>query len=114
MAQCVAQNKESFSPECKVVVAALKKGAQTAMTALKGMPVFSADDKNLGQVVEVVKGPDGKVQAVQIQVGRFLGIGDKVVVIDANKIQQLADRLKLRLDSDEVRALPQAKKTPQQ
>lgn len=114
VAQCVMQKKESFSPACHTVVAALRKTGQAAMTALKGMPVFSSDDKNLGQVVEVIKGPDGKVQSVQIQVGRFLGIGDKVVVIDANKLQQLADRIKLRLDSDEVRALPQAKKSPQQ
>jgi hypothetical protein len=109
--QCVIQKKESFSPACQTVVAALRETAQAAMAALKGMPVYSADDRNLGQVVEVTRGPDGKVQSVQIQIGRFLGIGDKVVTIDANQLQRLADRIKLRLDSDQVRALPQARRT---
>lgn len=107
--QCAVEKSASFSPTCQTVVAALRQTAQ-AFASLRGMPVFASDDKNLGQVVEVARGPDGKIQSVQVQIGRFLGIGDKVVSIDAAQIEQLADRIKLRLNSDQVRSLPEAKK----
>jgi len=67
-------------------------------------------------VVEAQRSPDGKLQSVQIQVGRFLGIGDKVVTIDGDKLQQLADRIRLSLNGDQVRNLPEARQNqgPQQ
>lgn len=75
---------------------------------MKGMPTFSADGKNLGEVVEVVRGPDGKVQSVHIDAGRFLGIGNRTITIDANRFEQLVDRIRLRLDADAVRSSPEA------
>jgi hypothetical protein len=80
------------------------------LAALKGMPAFSADDRNIGDVVEVVRGPDGKVEAVHIEVGRFLGMGDRTVKIDAGEFQELADRIRLKITGDAVRSLPEATK----
>jgi hypothetical protein len=74
------------------------------------MPVYSSDDKELGRVIEVQRGQDGSVQSIQIQIGRMLGLGDRVVTVGADKIQQLRDRIKLQLDADQVRSLPEAKK----
>jgi hypothetical protein len=76
---------------------------------LRGVPVYSADDENVGQVVEVTRGPDGKVESIQVAVGRWLGIGDRVVTITADDFDQLADRIRLRLAGEEVRAMPEAK-----
>ncbi len=86
-------------------------GATPTQTApgrqgLRGMPVFSSDGKNLGDIVRVERAPDGKIQSVQIQVGRLLGLGEKTITIDGNKIEQLADRIKLMMNSDQVRQLP--------
>ncbi|MBI4725400.1 MAG: PRC-barrel domain-containing protein [Rhodomicrobium sp.] len=107
--ECAEQKAASISPACHTVVAALRQAGQK-IASLRGMPVFSADDKDVGRIVEVQRGPDGKIQSVQIQVGRFLGIGDKVVTVGADKLQELADRIKLRLGADEVRSLPEAKR----
>jgi hypothetical protein len=74
------------------------------------MPAFSADDRSLGDVVEVVRGPDGKVEAVHIEVGRFLGIGDRTVKIDAGAFEELGDRIKLRITGEAVRSLPEVAK----
>jgi hypothetical protein len=74
------------------------------------LPAYSADGKDLGKVVDVVRAPDGKVQSVNIEVGRFLGLGDRVVTIDRNNFEELADRIRLRMNSDAVRALPDARK----
>ncbi len=80
------------------------------MASLKGMPAFSADDRELGDVVDVIRGPDGKIEALHIEVGRFLGIGDRTVKIDADAIEQLDDRIKLKIRGDAVRSLPEATK----
>ncbi len=107
--ECAVQKSASLSPSCQTVVAVLHQAGQK-LGQLRDMPVYSADGKDLGRVVEAVRGPDGKLQAVQIQIGRFLGLGDKVVTIDANQIHELADRIMLRLNGDQVRNLPETKK----
>ena len=107
--QCVMDKAGSLSTACQTVVAGIRQ-ALHGLASLKGMPAFSADGRNLGEVVEVVRGPDGKVQAVHIEVGRFLGIGDRVVTVDTNAFEELADRIKLRISGDGVRSLPEAKR----
>lgn len=111
--QCVMDKAGSLSPACQKVVAGIRKTLR-GLASLKGMPAFSADGKRLGQVVDVVRGPDGKVQEIHIEVGRFLGIGDRTVTIDADEMEELADRIKLRINGDAVRSLPEAKNPSQQ
>jgi hypothetical protein len=110
--QCVLQKKASLSPPCATIVTLLGQRVQAKVQELMaqvGMPVYSSDDKALGQVAQVVKGPDGKVQSIQVDIGRILGIGSKVVSITPDKFQQLA-AIKLRLSDAEIRTLPEAKK----
>jgi len=107
--ECAEQKSASISPACHTVVAALRHAGQK-LANLKGMAVFSSDNKDLGRIVEVTRAPDGKIQSVQIQIGRFLGLGDKVVTVDAGQLDQLANEIRLRLNSDQVRSLPEAKK----
>jgi hypothetical protein len=76
---------------------------------LRGLPAFSSDGKDLGQVVKVERAPDGKIQSVQLQVGRLLGLGEKTVTIEGNKIEQLADRVRVMMNSDQIRTLPDTK-----
>jgi hypothetical protein len=76
---------------------------------LRGLPAFSSDGKDLGQIVKVERTPDGKIQSVQLQVGRLLGLGEKTVTIDGSKIEQLADRVRVMMDSDQIRTLPDTK-----
>jgi hypothetical protein len=106
---CAEQKSAAISPACHAVVIALRTVGQK-ITHLKDMPVYSSDDKELGRVIEVMRGPDGKVQSVQIQIGRLLGLGDRVVSIGADKLQELQDRIKLQMNSDQVRSLPEAKR----
>jgi hypothetical protein len=107
--ECVVQKSAFISPACHTIVTTLRDVGQKAWK-LRDMPVFSSDDKDIGRVVQVIQGPDGKLQSVQIQVGRFLGIGDKVVTITADQLQNLGDRVRLKLGADQLRSLPEAKK----
>ncbi len=106
--QCAVQKSASLPQECQTVVAAVQQIGQR-IRELRDMPVYSSDSKDVGRVIQAVRGPDGKLQSIQIQVGRFLGLGDKVVTIPADQIHEMADRLMLQLNSDQVRDLPEAK-----
>jgi hypothetical protein len=107
--ECAEQKSASISPACHTMVVALRHAGQK-LASLKGVTVFSSDGRDVGQVVEAVRGPDGKIQSVQIQIGRLLGIGDKVVAIDAGSLQEIGDRIRLKLDAGQLRSLPEAKR----
>jgi hypothetical protein len=109
--QCIMQNRASLSQPCQTVMDTLRDAYQ-GLAALRGRPVVSADGKELGQVVEVNKTPDGKIQSIEIHIGRWLGLGDKVVTISADKFEQLADQIRLRLRGDEVSSMPDATQKP--
>lgn len=57
----------------------------------------------------MIRGADGKVQSIQVDIGRFLGLGIKVATISAEKIEQ-ATGIKVHLTDTEIRSLPEAKK----
>jgi len=109
--QCIAQKKDSLSPPCETIVTALGQRLQKVqdLTARVGMPVYGPDDKSVGQVAEVIRGPDGKVQSIEVDIGRLLGLGSKVVAISADKVERVAG-IKVHLSDSELRSLPEAKK----
>jgi len=107
--RCVMEKGPALSPSCKTVIAGIRKTLQ-GLASLKGLPVYSSDNEDLGRVVEVVRGADGKVQAVRVEVGRFLGVGERTITIDAKSLEQLVDRVRLRISGEAVRSSPEAKK----
>jgi hypothetical protein len=109
--QCVMEKRASLSQPCQTVINDLQQAYQ-GLAALRGQTVHSSDGKELGQVVEVNKGPDGKIQSIQLELGRWLGLGSKAVTITADKFEQLADRIRLHLRGDEVQSMPDASQKP--
>jgi len=109
--QCVMEKRTSLSQPCQTVISDLRQAYQ-GLAALRGLPVHGSDDKELGQVVEVNKGPDGTIQSIQLELGRWLGLGSKAVTITADKFEQLADRIKLRLRGEDVQSMPDATQKP--
>ena len=109
--QCVLEKRASLSQPCQTVINALQQAYQ-GLAALRGRPVVSSDGKELGQVVEVNKDPDGKVHSIQIDVGRWLGLGSKVITINTDKFEHLADQVRLRLRGEEVQSLPDDAQKP--
>lgn len=63
--------------------ATLQMTEATAISAgdLTGRAVYDAADNNVGEVNDVILGKDGKIDAVVIDVGGFLGIGEKPVAL---------------------------------
>jgi hypothetical protein len=84
---------------------------QTApkVNPLVGLAVFSSDGSKLGNVHSVNAEPDGKVKAIHIKTGGFLGIGGKLVAIPEGKFTRSGENIQLGLTSDEVSKLPEVK-----
>lgn len=58
---------------------------------LVGTTVYGAEDANVGEVGDVVLSQDGKVDAVIIDVGGFLGVGEKEVAVGMDNLAFMTD-----------------------
>lgn len=58
---------------------------------LVGTTVYGANDENVGEIGDIVLSQDGKVESVIIDVGGFLGMGEKEVAIGMDNLSFLAD-----------------------
>jgi hypothetical protein len=56
-----------------------------------GTTLYSADNQNVGDVAEVIMTNDGKIDAVIVDVGGFLGIGAKQVALNFSDLDFRAD-----------------------
>lgn len=58
---------------------------------LVGTTVYGAEDANVGEIGDVVLNTDGKVDAVIIDVGGFLGMGEKEVAVGMDNLSFMQD-----------------------
>jgi hypothetical protein len=79
-------------------------------TSLSTAAVRNTNGEALGEVRSVVVGPDGKAQAVIVEVGGFLNVGERAVSIEAKRFTYLKDRNILvgALEKAEVEKMPTA------
>jgi PRC-barrel domain protein len=87
-----------------------KAAASTAIGDLVGLTAKSSDGANLGTVYGVTMAPGGKVTAIGLKVGGFLGFGGHMVIIPDGKFNRVGDTVQINMTSDEVHKLPEAKK----
>ncbi len=59
---------------------------------LVGTTVYGADDANVGEIGDVGITQDGKADAVIIDVGGFLGMGEKEVAVGMDKLAFMTDK----------------------
>lgn len=58
---------------------------------LMGTTVYGAEDANVGEIGDVVLTQDGKVDAVVVDVGGFLGVGEKPVAVGMDNLVFMTD-----------------------
>jgi ribosomal 30S subunit maturation factor RimM len=88
--------------------------AVTQMTSddLEGTRVYGTNDEDVGEIDSLVVGDDGKISKVIIDVGGFLGIGEKPVAVTFDELEVLqqsdGDDLRIYIDSteDKLETLP--------
>lgn len=78
---------------------AIDKSTLTEMPAadirakeMVGTTVYGADDANVGEIGDVVLAGDGKVDAYIIDVGGFLGVGEKEVAVSGDNLAFMIDK----------------------
>lgn len=59
---------------------------------LVGTTVYGADDANIGEIGDVVMSQDGKVDAIVLDVGGFLGVGEKEVAVGMDNLSFMTDK----------------------
>ncbi len=81
----------------------------TQMTSdqLEGATVYGANDESVGEIDRLVLGDDGKVTHVVVNVGGFLGLGEKPVAVTFDELQILreqgGDDVRIYIDSTQER-----------
>ncbi|TPJ14367.1 PRC-barrel domain containing protein [Mesorhizobium sp. B2-7-3] len=78
---------------------------------LVGTTVYGANDANVGEIGDVVLTKDGKVDAVIVDVGGFLGMGEKEVAVGMDKLSFMKDQngnkyLYTNFTKDQLKAQP--------
>jgi sporulation protein YlmC with PRC-barrel domain len=102
--------RPSTEPKRPVAGPADKSATAPKANPLIGLAVFSSDGSRLGTVQSVSAEPGGKVTAIHIKTGGFLGFGGKTVAIPEGKFTRAGDNVQLGMTSEEVSKLPEIKK----
>jgi sporulation protein YlmC with PRC-barrel domain len=83
---------------------------QWRVGSLWNKSVYNAQGKSIGDLNDVLVGPDGKIQALVIGVGGFLGLGEKNVAIDYNYVEKngniTPNRITLNMTDQDLRSAP--------
>lgn len=81
-----------------MATASIDRSSMTMVTADKlsaddliGRTVYGANDDNIGEVSDVLLTADGKVDGFVLDVGGFLGMGEKPVAVSEKNLQIMAD-----------------------
>ena len=82
-----------------VLPAAVAGGAPAHVLAndLDDEDIYGLNDEEVGEVEDVILNMDGTVAAVVVEVGGFLGIGEKDVLVSWDAIEMVQDGNDLRL-----------------
>jgi sporulation protein YlmC with PRC-barrel domain len=72
---------------------------------LEDMNIHGAGGKRIGEVDEVLMSAEGQIAALAVEVGGFLGIGDKEVVMELNQLRREGDTLMTDLTKEQIEAL---------
>lgn len=79
---------------------------------LTGAPAYDSNDERIGEVSEILLSENGEVQSVIVDVGGFLGIGEKPVELELSQIDILRTdaggdiRVYIAMTEEELDAMP--------
>ena len=74
--------------------------------SLMGKDVYGANGKKLGEIDNLLVGPDNRVHAAVIEFGGFLGMGEHKVAVPWDKLNVTKDRVTANMNEDQIKAAP--------
>ena len=110
-AQAPAQSPQQPASQKQANTAANQPAPQNALASMQrssvvGKELYDHDGNPVASIQDVKMGPDGKIQAVEVDVGGFLGIGSRRVSVPADAIQVKGDRIESSWSTERIRDLP--------
>ncbi|GGC59402.1 PRC-barrel domain-containing protein [Marinobacter halophilus] len=105
-AQAGTQNRDNMaSPPANGIAASDLIGAELKTTG----------DQSVGEISDLIIGQDGKVAAVVVNVGQYLGMGEKHVAIDWNAVKMSGNpddrELRVEMTGEELQSAPSYEKS---
>ena len=86
-----------------------KVAAAPAAQSLVGKDAFSSDGSRVGDIRAVKTAPDGRVTALLLRTGGFLGFGGRMVEIPEGRFKPSTQDVRLDMTADEASKLPEVK-----
>ncbi len=88
-----------------------QQSAQNAVANMKrdafiGKYLYDKNGDSVAQIEDVKTSPDGKIQAAELDVGGFLGIGSRRISVPVDQLQMKGDRIELTMTAEQIRNLP--------
>ncbi|WP_099864366.1 PRC-barrel domain-containing protein [Pararhizobium haloflavum] len=80
---------------------------EVSVDQLEDMNVMTADGETIGEIEEVLGTADGQPTALALEVGGFLGIGDKDVIVMLDQVTMVDGSISLDMTKEEIEALPE-------
>lgn len=77
-----------------------------AVDELDDMDVVNGAGETIGEIEEVLADAQGNVVAVTVEVGGFLGLGEREVVVSTEHLELQGDRFMSALTAEQLEALP--------
>ena len=74
-----------------------------------GKPVYSNDQKKIGEVLSFVRAPDNKVTELRAGLGGLLGFGETNVIATPSQFSLADDRVIMNLTAEQAKDLPKVK-----
>lgn len=74
---------------------------------VEDMDIVDSTGQEIGEVDEVLMDSEGGIVALVADVGGFLGVGEKEVVLQLQEVQVQGDQLAVSLTKEQLEALPE-------
>jgi sporulation protein YlmC with PRC-barrel domain len=104
-----AQTQQATSPPPAAAAPYTDATAPADARKLIGRNVKNAQNETIGEIKSIYIGKDGKVDSVMVNVGGFLGVGDREVRIAWSdlKISDNGEKVMVNMTKDELKAKPE-------
>jgi hypothetical protein len=79
------------------------------LNPLIGLAVFAFDGTKVGIIDSVDGEPDGRITAINVRTGGFLGFGTRVAAVPEGKFQRTGSTVRIALTAEELSKLPAIK-----
>lgn len=82
-------------------------GLSMSVDEVSGMDIYDSTGERVGEVDDVLMGEDGTVTGASLDIGGFLGMGEKDVVLPLESLTKTDDGFTTALSKEQLESLPE-------